>query len=106
MFKGRKNLNETKPKNLPNKDNLKKKPTKKELKQYGSNLDEKHPFRKLKEKKDIEGEDIFDKSSKKSSKVKKKKPLKRSDPIKNDKKNIKAKQIIKIKNNKKPKIKS
>tara|TARA_R110002073_G_scaffold88504_4_gene210033 strand:- start:3806 stop:4123 length:318 start_codon:yes stop_codon:yes gene_type:complete len=105
MFKGRKNLNETKPKNLPNKDNLKKKPTKKELKQYGSNLDEKHPFRKLKEKKDIEGEDIFDKSSKKSiskatNKVKKKKPLK------NDKKNIKAKQIIKIKNNKKPKIKS
>ena len=94
MFKGRKNLNETKPKNLPVKDKLKKKPTKKELKQYGSNLDEKHPFRKLKEKKNIEGEDIFDKSSKKSSKVKKKKPLK------NDKKNIK------IKNNKKPKIKS
>lgn len=75
MFKGSKSLMDTKPKNLPKKDALMKKPDKKVLKMYGDCLDKKHPFRKKRLSKEKKGEEIFDKSSskKKPVKVKKKK---------------------------------
>lgn len=62
MFK---NIDNKKPKNLPQKDQLKKKPDEKTKKIYGTLLDVHHPWRKINTNKKINIEKIFIKKSKK-----------------------------------------